>query len=78
MTRIEFLELLEKNSINKQLVVFDNTLEEGYCIRKNRFYWEVFIRERGKEYELMGFPSESDALQYLFNELFRIYGKLHY
>ena len=75
MTRVEFLELLKKNNINENLVVFDDTIKEGYCIRKNYFRWEVFFRERGKEYDSKGFPSESDALQYLFEKLFSIYVK---
>lgn len=75
MTKTEFLELLEKNNININLVVFDDSIKDGYCIRKNYFRWEVFFRERGNEFECIGFPSESDALQYLFDKLSRIYGK---
>ena len=75
MTRVEFLENLKKYNINEKLVVFDETMEEGYCIRKNHFRWEVFFRERGKEYDCIGFPSESNALQYLFDKLYNIYVK---
>lgn len=75
MTKTDFLELLKQNNINANLVVFDNPIREGYCVRKNYFRWEVFFRERGKEYDCIGFPSESDALQYLFDKLFIIYGK---
>ena len=75
MTRPEFLNLLKKYIINENLVVFDDPIREGYCIRKNYFRWEVFSRERGKEYDSLGFPSESDALQYLFDKLYRIYVK---
>ena len=75
MTRPEFLNLLKKYNINENLVVFDDSIREGYCIRKNYFRWEVFLRERGKEYDGLGFPSESDALQYLFDKLYRIYVK---
>ena len=35
----------------------------------------TFDRERGKESDYMGFPSESDALQYLFDQLYCIYVK---
>ena len=75
MTRDEFLELLKKYNINENLVVFDDTVKEGYCVRKNYFRWEVFFRERGKEYDFVGFPSESNALQYLFDKLYSIYVK---
>ena len=75
MTKTEFLELLKKHNINTNLVVFDDPIKEGYCIKKRGFRWEVFFRERGKEYEPLGFPSESNALQYLFEKLFSIYVK---
>lgn len=75
MTREEFLELLKKHNINEHLVVFDDIMRDGYCVRKNYSRWEVFFRERGKEYECIGFPSESNALQYLFDKLYNIYVK---
>ena len=75
MTKAEFLELLKKYNINENLVVFDGAIKEGYCVRKNYFRWEVFFRERGKEYDCVGFPSESNALQYLFDKLYSIYVK---
>ena len=75
MTRVEFFDLLKKYNINENLVVLDDTIKEGYCVKKNYFRWEVSFRERGKEYECIGFPSESDALQYLFDRLYNIYVK---
>lgn len=75
MTKTDFLELLKKNNIDADIVVFDDPIREGYCVRRNYFRWEVFFRERGKEYDCIGFPSESDALEYLFEKLFSIYGK---
>ena len=72
MTRKEFSELLKSNNINDNLVVFDDLLKDGYCIRKNYYRWEVFFRERGKEYDCVGFSSESDALQHLFDKLYRL------
>lgn len=72
MTRVEFLDLLKKNDIDADSVVFDDPVKEGYCVRKNFSHWEVFFRERGKEYECVGFPSESNALQYLFEKLSRL------
>ena len=73
MTRIEFLQSLRENNIDESMVSFGPVFEEGYCVRHIWFRWEVFMRERGKDYDVMGFPSESDALQYLFEKLSRIY-----
>lgn len=75
MTKAEFFELLKKHNINENLVVFDDTIKEGYCVRKRYHRWEVFFLERGKEYDCVGFPSESNALQYLFDKLYSIYTK---
>lgn len=69
MTRVEFTDLLKKHNINKHLVVFDDTVRDGYCVRKNHFRREVLFRERGKEYDCIGFPCESDALEHLFRKL---------
>lgn len=69
MTRFEFLDLLKQHNINTDIVQFENSAKDGYLVRKNRYSWEVVFRERGKEFECMGFPSESDALQYLFYKL---------
>lgn len=74
MTKPEFLEILKKYNINVNLVVFDDPLKEGYCVRKKHFRWEVFFRERGKEFDCMGFPSESNALQYLADKLLETHG----
>ena len=69
MTKKNFLEQLAKYGIDSKLVVFDDSINDGYCVRKNHFRWEVFFRERGKEYNCVGFPSESNALEYLFDKL---------
>lgn len=73
MTIANFLDLLQKNNIDASCVVFDDPVKEGYCLRKKHFHWEVCFRERGQEYECVGFPSESNALQYLFNKLYRLH-----
>lgn len=73
MTKTEFSELLKKQNINENLVVSYDSTKDGYCIRQNYSRWEVFFRERGKEYNCIGFPSESDALQYLLDKLYSIY-----
>ena len=75
MTRDEFTELMKKYGINENLVVFDDAVKDGYCIRRNYLRWEVFFRERGKEYNCVGFPSESEALQYLSDKLCGVYAK---
>ena len=69
MNKTEFLQLLKENNIDESCVVFEDSIRDGYCIRKNHFRWEVFYRERGNEYNVLGFPSESDALIYLYKEL---------
>ena len=74
MNRDEFLTLLDQHGIDRNMVTFDNFVAEGYCLRKNHFRWETLFRERDTEYDLMGFPSESDALEYLLKELMKYYG----
>ena len=75
MTKVEFLELLKRYNIKEDVVVFDDPIKDGYCVRKNHLRWELFFRERGKEYDCIGFPSESNALQYLWDMLRTIYVK---
>lgn len=69
MTRTEFTALLENNNIPTETVHFENSVVEGYYVLKNHYRWEVFYHERGKEYDCIGFPSESDALVYLAGKL---------
>ena len=73
MNRNEFIACLKENGIPPEIVSFDSSTHEGYNIRKNHFRWEIFIRERGSEYNCIGFPSESDALQHMLEELIGIY-----
>ena len=73
MTKAAFLEHIRSHNIPEDLVVFDDAAKDGYCIRKSGIRWEVFFRERGREYDCIGFSSESDALQYLLEELYRTY-----
>ena len=73
MNRNEFIARLKENGIPPEIVSFDSSTNDGYNIRKNKLRWETFIRERGEEYECIGFPSESDALQHMFDELVAIY-----
>lgn len=78
MTREEFFKLLEANNINPNMVSFNDNTSEGYCIRKNCYRWETLVRERGKEYDILGYPSESDALKKMSENLIRIYSKINY
>ena len=71
MTRTEFFELCESNSISENNIHFENSVADGYYVLKNHHRWEVFYRERGKNYDCVGFPSESDALIYLADKLMR-------
>ena len=73
MNRNEFIARLKENGIPPEIVSFDSSMNDGYNIRKNKLRWETFTRERGEEYDCIGFPSESDALQHMFNELVAIY-----
>lgn len=69
MNRQDFIMLLKENGIDPGTVAFDSSTHEGYNIRKNYYRWEAFFRERGKEYNCIGFPSESDALKHILDKL---------
>ena len=69
MTYVEFVDLLKENKIDTSIVHFENSVADGYYILKNYHRWEVFYRERGKDYDCVGFPSESDALEYILVKL---------
>ena len=73
MNRNEFITRLKESGIPQEIVSFDSSMNDGYNIRKNKLRWDTFTRERGKEYDCIGFPSESDALQHMFDELVAIY-----
>ena len=71
MTYVEFVDLLKENKIDTSIVHFENSVADGYYVLKSYHRWEVFYRERGKDYECIGFPSESDAFIYLADKLIR-------
>ena len=71
MTKEEFFKVIESKSISSNLVHFENSVADGYYVLKNYHRWEVFYRERGKDYDCIGFPSESDALEYLLKKLLK-------
>lgn len=69
MTKAEFLDLCNNKGISTNLIHFEKSFAEGYYMLKNHHRWEVFFRERGKDYDCVGFPTESDALIYLADKL---------
>ncbi len=69
MTKDEFLSALAKNNIEVKVHFDDNSMSDGFCVRKNHFRYETLYCERGKEYDVMGHPSESDALIFLWNRI---------
>jgi hypothetical protein len=71
MTKEEFFKVIESKSISLNLVHFENSVADGYYVLKSYHRWEVFYRERGKDYDCIGFPSESDALEYLLKKLLK-------
>ena len=71
MTYVEFVDLLKENKIDTSIVHFENSVADGYYVLKNYHRWGVFYRERGKDYDCIGFPSESDALEYLLKKLLK-------
>lgn len=71
MTYVEFVDFLKENKIDTSIVHFENSVADGYHVLKNYHRWEVFYRERGKDYDCIGFPSESDALEYLLKKLLK-------
>ena len=73
MNRTEFIARLKENGIPPEIVSFDSSTNDGYNIQKSKLRWETFTRERGKEYDCIGFPSESDALQHMFDKLVATY-----
>ena len=70
MTRSEFKAFLIDNHLEHE-VSFAPILKDGYCVRESKQRWEVFVLERGTEYASVGFPSENDALDYLYQLLLK-------
>ena len=68
MTHNEFITSISKNNVDSNIIHFENSVADGYYVLKNYHRWEVFYRERGKDYDCVGFPSESDALEYLIKK----------
>lgn len=76
MNKSDFLMRLKQEGISKNLVDIDNKMiEDRYSLRYDGLRWLIFRRERGQEYEVMGYPSENDALEALFQWLLSLYGR---
>ncbi|MBO5357789.1 MAG: hypothetical protein J6A78_00520 [Clostridia bacterium] len=71
MTKNEFINLLISNNIPTDNIHFQNSAKDGYYTLKNYNQFEAFYRERGKDYDCVGFPSKSDALEYLLKKLLK-------
>ena len=71
MTKKEFLSALAKSNIEVKVHFGDSAIamSDGFCVRKNHFRYETLYCERGKEYDVIGHPSESDALIFLWNRI---------
>ena len=75
MDKDAFIDLIHLLNVSENILVLDGSQRDGYCVRRNGLHWEVLVRERGVESDVMGFPSEEDALRYLAEKLMRIYRK---
>ena len=42
---------------------------EAYCLIKNEDGWEVYYSERGEKSDIQQFASESEACEYMLEEL---------
>ena len=71
MTQNEFISSLKENDVDTNIVHFENSVADGYYVLKNYHRWEVFFRERRKDYDCIGVHSESDALEYLLKKLLK-------
>ena len=69
MTREEFFCELIAHDFDPEHISIDNTAMDGYGIRKAYWRWEIFFRERGVEYFTRGYPSESEALIALLEDI---------
>ena len=67
------LEKLAGNGISPKNVCFDDEItDDVFCVRNNYNTFEVFYRERGKEYHMQRFSTLSQALEYLYDAIIKI------
>ena len=69
MTKSELFARLSSRGLPDSLVHFEESSADGYFVLKDHFRWTVHLRERGQTIESRGFPSEQDALWYVYKEL---------
>lgn len=73
----EFIEILIKYNIDPNIVCFNDKIKDDvFCVMDNYNSVDVFYRERGREFELKNFSTQSDALEYLSNKILVMSGKL--
>ena len=76
MEKRDFLQRLKQEGISESVVDINNEkIEDMHSLRFDGLRWLTFRRERGQEYEVMGYPCESDALDALFQRLLSLYGR---
>ena len=73
MDKRSVIDLIHSLNVSEDILVLDGSLRDGYSVRRTGHRWEVLVRERGTESDVMGFPSEEDALRYLAEMLMRTY-----
>lgn len=69
MTRQEFLEEVRKEGINPRTFDLDNVKHECYVLNSDYYDYRVYYSERGSEYNIRHFVTESEALEYLLEKL---------
>ena len=77
MNKNEFVEILIKYNIDPNIVCFNDKIKDDvFCVMDNYNAVDVFYRERGREFGLQKFSTQSDALEYLSNKILVMSGKL--
>lgn len=72
-----FIQLLNKHDIDPNIVCFNNTSKDDvFCVMDNYNTIDVFYRERGREFDVQKFSTQSEALEYLLKKVLTISGKL--
>ena len=69
MTKSDFIKELIGREIDPDSISFDETTKDGYGVRRVYHRWEIFFRERGTEFYTKGYPTESDALIALLDDI---------
>ena len=73
MNRRDIKIILQQNNVPDDLYSLDGGFpSESYCINKTSEAWEVYYSERGIKSGLVNFKSESEACEYLLEEIGKI------